>query len=232
MYYVSSEGILKNTDEKVITDELFFCNSSKLKNSMLHQVVKSYSLLHQALNSLIESTYRVNIERVSRTEKNKGGEYSSSSFTITAGLENIEDGEALKKFREVLYTLKGSSVKFLNDVIKNGSKIIRGYFNIDEELLKKDTHLYQKIQEVNSLPSIMRFSPININRLLKDRYDKKFKLDAMDQAIYLGYATKFMEMFANYMLQTEVNYYFSNYEFWLFSLLEKYFNYSLIENLD
>ena len=60
------------------------------------------------------------------------------------------------------------------------------------------------------------------------KYYKKFELDSMGQAVYLGYVTKFMEMFGNYMLQSELNYYIQ-YEVWLHHIFKKYFRSLTVE---
>jgi hypothetical protein len=229
MLYVDYEGNLKGSKDKLKT--LFF-NSFEVAPFSILSVVGQFSNLHQAMNHLIESTYKVNLTRVSRTEKNKGGDYSSNAYTVTADVNYVGDrnnNENLRSFLTKLYTFKGSSTNFLKTIIKSESKYIDRYYSEDEldsELFSKDYALYQYVPDLMDSPKILQYTPIDIDGL---RRGEDFKLDIMDQSIYLSFITKFMEMFGNYIVQSDLVFY-SNYEMWLFSVLNKYFYHDLVED--
>lgn len=233
MLYVDEKGKLLDTEGKIKIKSKFFVNSTKFNYSSVSLLIGHFGILYKALNDLLESTYKINLGRISRTEKNKGRDYPSSAFTVTAGLEYImKTQEEMSKDLETLiphlFTLKGSSKSSLDIITKNNKEFIMGYLKYHEglrDIYSKDQALYQYIQRERDTPYLINYMPIVVHGLR----GTKFELDVMDQVTYLGHMTKFMEMMGNYMIPSEIPYYPDIYENWLFHIFKKYFKYSFLE---
>lgn len=236
MLYIDIEGFLKDADEDVDFQEKFFNQIIDFHLDTLAPAIINSSVLHKVLNHLIEMFYKVNIVRVSRTEKNKGGDYPSTAYTITAGLESLGEyippGECERKSHMLdgfVFTLKGASINFLQNIIQNQVHFINKFYSVNDkefisQVLKKDTQLYQFIV-YNKVDCCVQFNLIKIVRLKKE----VFELNALDQAVYLSFVTKFMEMLGNYMISGEFDTQLTSYELFLLSILDKYFEYEIID---
>lgn len=229
MLYVNGDGELQDSEGREVNLKTKFFDASKVAPFSVLAIVGRFSNLHQALNHLIESVYKVNITRISRTEKNKGRDYASSAYTVTADLDYIGDpnDKKLKDFITQLYTFRGASINFFN-FIKEHLECINESYSIkdfDVSLYSKDYALYHYLEESDRI--ILQLNPIEVYGL---REVDSFKLDSMDQAIYLSFITKFMEIYGNYAINNEVSYYYNNYEMWLYSVFNKYFISSIIKD--
>jgi hypothetical protein len=195
---------------------------NNFKYVMLYDIVKHYPSLLQMVNYMIESLYRVNIERISITEKNKGRDYSSSSYTVTTNIiEDIINPSLNSIWLNKRYDLINSS----NELLKNISEEDIKYFKdpiIDIEGIE-DTELNKSIfiSGVRYRIQFYEIKPTGLNV-------GNFKLDAMEQSIYLSQVTRFMEMFGNVILN--FNEYIQVYEFWLWKIFKKYFKYEIIRD--
>lgn len=238
MYWVNKEGKVGESSghrERAKFGIRFFYKWGHFTYSMFYEVVKNLSAIHKAVNYIIECNYTIHVDRVSRTEKNKGRDYMSSGYTVTAGISHkdrdIDTKEDMKIFDNYLFTFRDSSAFFIQKAAIAFPGIIHAYLveNQDEEFnecVRKDTQLYQLLVGEKIDTCWIEFNPVRIKGLREDT----FNLDALDQSIYLSYATKFMEMAGNYSVHGEMMATVLSYEAWLFHVLNKYFRYEIISD--
>lgn len=234
MYWVDKEGKVQSTSEdKSRAGVRFFNKWGHFTYSMLYEVVKNFSAIHKAVNYIIECNYTIHVDRVSRTEKNKGRDYMSSGYTVTAGISHKdrdnETKEDMKIFDNCFFTFRDTSVYFIKKAVVSFPDIIHAYLAEDQdeefnECVRKDTQLYQFLQGDDINTCWIEFNLVRIKGIREDI----FNLDALDQSIYLSYVTKFMEMAGNYSIQGEMMGTILSYEAWLFHVLNKYFKYEII----
>jgi hypothetical protein len=233
MLYVNKNGVLMDED-KIVNPKDKFCNPEIYKYAMLVRATSSMSVLHQAISYYLELNYTAELERISRTEKNKGGDFRSSAYTVTAGLSKIQKTPAeikkdLKYISGYLYTLKGSSTSFMNHILDKHDSFVRAYISGEDinklEHLKEDRNIYQCVSIPNKEPCVLMLNSIRIKGLRIT----PFELDSLDKSLYLSHLTKFMEILGNFAIQGELEYRIILYEMYLFYILNKYFKYDVEE---
>lgn len=235
MYRVDKEGVLYKDNQVIVSS--FFTKWDLFNYSMLYEVVKNFSVVHKIVNYILESNYTVHLDQISRTEKNKGRDYMSSGYTVTAGISHkdinpSETKNVMKGFNDYLYTFRGVSSNFFKTVVTSYPNIINTYLNYDQppefhKYIGQDIYLTQYMPDKNENPYWIVFNPVKIIGLREE----SFNLDVMDQSMYLSYMTKFMEMFGNCYLTDELTQTVNMYELWLFSILNKYFKYYFVTDM-
>ena len=244
MFYVDKDGVLFNSGKDIKFKYTFLTqqhNMGYFDLAMMFNVVFNFSYIAQFMNKMLELSYEVNIERISRTEKNKHRSYSNSSYTVTAGITQRGGNSSqvvtdyLEDIPRYLLTLRGSTINLLTNLL-NGDLADRTYFisycgpfsresQDDVKYLERDKGLNQIVTQERGNEIIFNFLPIRIVGMK----DAIFTMDAVDQSIYLGYITKYMEMMGNYMNNVEYWDFVYRYEIWLISTFKKYIKYEMVE---
>jgi hypothetical protein len=257
-YVVNNEGVVLNFQGKKIKDApKFFVDDKQLPKGVIRDIteVSKFPYILRYMNDILNLMFEMKNEKISLTEKNKGGTYPSSSFTITTNFEKVWEYKRKEQVTKRVFTIKKSSqflIKCLSEAGKGST-----YFNIDNVDKVKDTENAHKIseKEIEKAGGYEKalFSTLNNDRALNEcvkfpkgwRWiiyspfkivlkEEELKLSDNHKIRYVSFVTKFIENASNLSSTYEVSSkerkeLILKYELFLFEILEEYFN---IENVE
>lgn len=251
-HIVSSKGDVFHFQGKKVEDMSKFFVESRISKHVIRNIpeVSNYSSILRYVNDTLSYIYRVNSERVSLTEKNKGGTYPSSSFTVTTNLEVVGEYENIEQKKKEFFTIKKSSQFLMQCLIEAGKGST--YFKLESIDKVKDKDKFPKIPKkeieekgsyAKALFSILdedialnecREFPkgwfwITYNPFTVQLKNEKFELNSTHRVRYLSYITKYIENVSNLSSNPDFSLeerqgLIQRYELFLFEILEEYFD--------
>jgi len=241
MNYANEKGIVMSAEDKEITKAIFPPMPIKPDLNARMDFVGTLPVLLQLVNKIIEMQYDVRPDNITLTEKNKGGEYSSSAFTITTIMEILTDAEyAIDGYlTESSFTFKGAPFWFIKEMFSYATAATP--IDVENatnkpfmEMVEKDHWLVDVIRDPDAGTDFLtEYRPF---ALTPKGESKGLNLDSVDKVRYQAFMTKYMELDCNQNIfqsaevtQRERTFLIQRYAWFLLALLEKTFKIEFIE---
>lgn len=242
MLTVNDKGFICSTTGGQLSEKAFFpVTPFKEKLVSKFEFMNKVPVVFQILDKILDLDNKISLENISLTEKNKGGEYQSSAFMISTKIESfveITDAQyLLDLLMESAFTLKNASfftAMQMYSFVKEATSIdLVDPKNKDIlEEVKKDSWLVDLLLDPQSGTT---FLTTYKSFVFKDIEDIPL-LNVVDQARYLAFVTKYMEIEVNQtiltpekVVQEERLYWEQQYLLWLIKIFQKSFKWDFKE---